>query len=206
MKTVLLKLDPKAPSKAKIRRAALILRKGGLVAFPTETVYGLGANLMNKCTVERLYCIKKRPRDKAVTVHVADLETLTRVVGRIPRYAKKLIEEFWPGPLTLVLKDRDGNKTGFRIPDNRIASILLKEAGVPVVAPSANISGKAPPKNAREVLEDLGGKIEMVLDGGRTKIGIASTVVDATGRRYKILREGAISKEEIRQAVLKNYD
>lgn len=199
-----MKVDSAQPEAAKIKKAALILRNGGLVAFPTETVYGLGANMLDKDAIKKVYRIKNRPKGKPLTIHIADVKILKKMVGRIPSSAKKLIAKFWPGPLTLVLKDKTSKKTGFRIPDNRIAFLLIKEAAVPVVAPSANISGKRPPTDAQEVLKNLSGKIEMVLDGGKTQIGVESTVVDLSGRQYKILREGAISEEEIRRIIFQS--
>ena len=125
------------------------------------------------------------------------MSTVKKMAGRIPPIAGRLMEKYWPGPLTIILKDRRGKKIGFRMPDNKVAFLLIKRAGVPVVAPSANISGNKPPVSAKEVLRDLGGEIDIVIDGGKTKIGVESTVVDMTGRIPKILREGAISKAEI---------
>lgn len=201
MRTVLLRLNPVKPQSGMIKIAASVLRNGGLVAFPTETVYGLGANLLNKEAVGKIYRIKKRPKNKPLTVHIADIKAVKKMVGKIPSGAKRLAERCWPGPLTLVLKDKRGRKTGFRMPDNRIAFLLIKKAGVPIVAPSANISGNRPPKSAKEVLRDLGGKIDMVLDGGKTRVGIESTVVDISGKGFRILREGAISKAQIQEAL-----
>jgi L-threonylcarbamoyladenylate synthase len=201
MKTILIKLNPSRPEPAKIRKAAHLLKNGGLVAFPTETVYGLGANLLDEKAIDRVYRIKKRPKNKPLTVHVAGIKTVNEMAGKMPADAKRLAEKFWPGPLTLVLKDRRGRKTGFRMPDNKIAFLLIRKAGVPVVAPSANISGNSPPKSAKEVLRDLAGKIDMVLDGGKTRVGIESTVVDMSGKDFKILRKGAISKADIWRAI-----
>ncbi|MDP2943579.1 MAG: L-threonylcarbamoyladenylate synthase [Candidatus Omnitrophota bacterium] len=201
MRTILLRLNPVKPQSGMIKIAASVLRNGGLVAFPTETVYGLGANLLNKEAVGKIYRIKKRPKNKPLTVHIADIKAVKKMVGKIPSGAKRLAERFWPGPLTLVLKDKRGRKTGFRMPDNRIAFLLIKKAGVPIVAPSANISGNRPPKSAKEVLRDLDGKIDMVLDGGKTRVGIESTVVDMSGKNFKVLREGAISKAQIQEAL-----
>lgn len=199
METVVLKINSRNPQLFRIKKAAGILRNGGLVAFPTETVYGLGANLLDEKAIDRVYRIKKRAGNKPLTVHVADIKTVEKITGRIPTRAKRLMDKFWPGPLTLVLKDKHGGKTGFRMPDNRIAFLLLKEANAPVVAPSANISGNCPPTTAKEVLRDLDGKIDVVIDGGRTKVGVESTVVDITEREPKILREGAIRGSKIRR-------
>ncbi len=197
----MVKVIPAKPEPAKIKEAALILRNGGLVVFPTETVYGLGANMFDRDAIKKVYRIKNRPKNKPLTIHIADIGMVKRIVGKIPSRAKKLIDKFWPGPLTLVLKDKSGKKIGFRMPDNKIAFLLIKESDVPVVAPSANISGRRAPRKTKEVLDDLDGKVEMVLDGGTTKIGIESTVLDLSGQRYKILREGAISEEEIWRAI-----
>ncbi|MFA5335533.1 MAG: L-threonylcarbamoyladenylate synthase [Candidatus Omnitrophota bacterium] len=195
--TIVVRIDASRPEAAKIKEAASILKHGGLVVFPTETVYGLGANLLDAEAVKRLYRIKNRPSGKPLTVHVADIKAVKKMAGRIPAKAARLMKKYWPGPLTLVLKDKSGRKTGFRMPDNRIALKLIRAAGVPVVAPSANISGNKPPASAREALRDLDGMIEVVIDGGRTKIGIESTVVDMSGRRPVILREGAIAGPKI---------
>lgn len=203
METVVLKINSLRPQLSKIKKAVEIIRAGGLVAFPTETVYGLGANFLDEKAIDRVYRIKKRDRNKPLTVHVADIKTVEEMTGRIPARAKRLMDKFWPGPLTLVLKDNRGGKTGFRMPDNRIAFLLLKWAKAPVVAPSANISGNCPPTTAKEVLRDLDGKIEMVIDGGKAKVGVASTVVDITGRNLKILRQGAVSNEKIQTALNK---
>ncbi len=197
--TEVIRINASRPGAAAVKKAALVLKKGGVVAFPTETVYGLGANLLDKKAVERIYKIKNRPRNKPLTVHVADTASVKKITGKIPLRAAKLIEKYWPGPLTVILRDRRGKKTGFRMPDNKIALDLIRKAGVPVVAPSANISGNKPPRDAKEVLRDLDGKIDLVIDGGKTAIGIESTVVDMTGRTPRILREGAISKAEIEQ-------
>ena len=197
--TEVIRINASRPGAAAVKKAALVLKKGGVVAFPTETVYGLGANLLDKKAVERVYKIKNRPRNKPLTVHVADTASVKKITGKIPLRAAKLIEKYWPGPLTVILRDRRGKKTGFRMPDNKIALDLIRKAGVPVVAPSANISGNKPPRDAKEVLRDLDGKIDIVIDGGRTALGIESTVVDMTGRTPRILREGAISKAEIEQ-------
>jgi L-threonylcarbamoyladenylate synthase len=195
--TIVARVNASRPDAAKIGGAALILKNGGLVAFPTETVYGLGANLLDKEAVNRLYKIKDRPLNKPLTVHISDIKTVREMAGRIPAKAVRLIKKYWPGPLTLILRDKRGGKTGFRMPDNKIALMLIKTAGVPVVAPSANISGNKPPVSAKEVLCDLDGKIDVLIDGGRTKIGMESTVVDISGRKPVVLREGAVPGRKI---------
>lgn len=195
--TVVIRVNSSRPEPARIKKAALVLKGGGLVAFPTETVYGLGANLFDKKAIEKVYEIKSRPRNKPLTVHIADRVAVKKMDCRIPSAAGRLMDRYWPGPLTIILKDRRGKKIGFRMPDNKVAFLLIKRAGVPVVAPSANISGDKPPVSAKDVLRGLGGDIDVVIDGGKTRIGVESTVVDMTGRTPRILREGAISKMEI---------
>ena len=200
-KTVVLKVNPDKPARELIDSSAKVIRDGNLVAFPTETVYGLAANLLNKKAIDKLYRIKKRPRGKPLTVHIASLSTIKVMGCKINKVAKALIYKFWPGPLTIILKSRNGEKIGFRMPDNKAALALIKTSGVPVVAPSANISGKNPPRSAKAVLKELDGKIDILLDGGRTKVGIESTVVDLTAKPFKILREGAIKRSTISKII-----
>ncbi|MCM8761019.1 MAG: L-threonylcarbamoyladenylate synthase [Candidatus Omnitrophica bacterium] len=197
MKTIVFKVNPRRPDPALIACAARTVREGGLVAFPTETVYGLAANLLDAAAIERIYRVKKRSRDKPLTVHISDLAMIRKMGCRINRNAKKLIDAFWPGPLTIVLKSSKGKKIGFRMPANKIALWLIAASKVPVVAPSANLSGHKAPKSARAVLKELGGKIAMLLDGGKTAFGIESTVVDMTKEPPVILREGAINAKEL---------
>ena len=199
--TLLIKVDPDKPDKDVIAYAAEIIKSGGIVAFPTETVYGLAANMLNKKAVEKLCSIKSRPRAKPFTVHIADTELIKKMGCRITGKAARLIKKFWPGPLTIILKSRDGRKVGFRMPANTAALQLISASGVPVIAPSANRSGKKPPTSAREALKDMDGKIDMVLDAGRAKVGVESTVIDITTSAPVILREGPISSESILKAL-----
>jgi len=192
MKTKVLKVSPLYPEPERIEQAADILKRGRLVAFPTETVYGLGANFNDKAAVSKVYRIKRRPRNKPLTIHITTNEFLRSVVGEVPRLGSRLIAKFWPGPLTLILRSKDGENLGFRMPSNRIAQDLINKVGLPIVAPSANISGHPPPKTAQDVLNDLDGRIDMVIDGGPTQIGTESTVVDLTISPPKVLRKGAI--------------
>ena len=196
-KTLILKIDPVKPDGKLIKYAAKVLREGGLVAFPTETVYGLGANLLDARALARLYEVKKRPAGKPFTVHIAGLGQIKALGSALDGRTKKLAGKFWPGPLTMVLKVKGGGSVGFRMPANKVAIELIKAAGVPVVAPSANLSGRRPPTEAKGVLKDLGGKIDLVIDSGPTDLGIESTVVDMKVKPFRILREGAISKEEL---------
>jgi len=197
MKTKVIKISPNFPQEDLIKEAAGILKKGGLVAFPTETVYGIGANLLDKKAIDRLYTIKQRPRSKPLTVHIARFESLKGLKIKLSKPAERLIHRFWPGPLTIVAFDDKKEKIGLRMPKNKIAFELIDKASVPVVAPSANLSGKKPPTSAEETISEMSGLIDVIIDGGITEIGIESTVVDVTEDPFKILREGAVSKEDV---------
>ncbi|MDP2913418.1 MAG: L-threonylcarbamoyladenylate synthase [Candidatus Omnitrophota bacterium] len=196
-KTLVIKLDPKDPDKRALAYCAKEIREGRLVAFPTETVYGIAANLLDKKAIARLYKVKKRPRRKPFTVHIARVSAMARMGCKVTREAKRLIDKFWPGPLTIILRSRSGAKIGFRMPSNRIASELIRISKVPIVAPSANISGSRAPARPEDVLRGLRSKIDLLIDGGRTDEGIESTVVDLTVTPPKVLREGAISRREL---------
>ena len=198
MRTEILK-----PTEENLIRAGEMIRAGELVAFPTETVYGLGADGLNRAAREKIYLAKGRPSDKPLTLHVADLEQVEQV-AKISASAEKLFEKFCPGPLTIILQkqknlpDFVAKKTvGIRFPDNEIALKLIKFSNCPIAAPSANISGQTPPKNARDVLKNLGGKVPIILDGGECQFGISSTIIDLSDDEPKILRVGAIPPEEI---------
>ena len=197
MTTLVLKIDAKKPEEKVIRRAAALLKKGKLVAFPTETVYGLGANALDRRAMAKLRAAKERPKGKPFTVHIADTTIINKMGCRMTKEAKLLSDKFWPGPLTMILRNANGRKIGFRMPDNLVALKIIKRAGVPIAAPSANLSGERPPKSARGVLASLDGKIELLLDAGKTAVGIESTVVDMTTTPPRILREGAVSRREI---------
>ena len=198
MRTEILK-----PTEENLIRASEMIRAGELVAFPTETVYGLGADGLNKSAREKIYLAKGRPSEKPLTLHVADLEQVEQV-AKISASAEKLFEKFCPGPLTIILQkqknlpDFVAKKTvGIRFPDNEIALKLIKFSNCPIAAPSANISGQTPPKNAQDVLKNLGGKVPIILDGGECQFGISSTIIDLSDDEPKILRVGAIPPEEI---------
>lgn len=201
IKTKTLKIDPASPDGEVIKFAAELLRDGGLVAFPTETVYGIGANSKDENAVKKLKIVKKRPSGKPFTIHISSTEMINDMRCEITPLAGALIKNFWPGPLTIILsqktKDNEARKLGFRMPRNRIARALISESGLPLAVPSANISGSTPPTNANEVLEEFDGKIDLILDGGETEVGRESTVVDTTVFPYKILREGAIGCDKI---------
>jgi Sua5/YciO/YrdC/YwlC family protein len=195
------KIDPVNPDKEKIASAAKIIRDGGLVVFPTETVYGIAANLLDAKAMERLNKVKARPDGKPFTVHISDIKMIRDMGCAITRAAEKLMAAYWPGPLTIILKSEKGEKVGFRMPANNIALELIRASGVPVVAPSANLSGRPAPVTALEAMADLEGKIDMVIDGGRTDVGVESTVVDLTVDPFNVLRVGAINREELLKAV-----
>lgn len=201
MKTSVVKIDPKRPDKEAILSAARSVREGALVAFPTETVYGIAANYLDKKAIEALYKVKKRPKTKPFTIHISDIDMIKSLGCSMTKEGLMLIKRFWPGPLTVILKSEDGETLGFRMPANRIAMELIKSAGVPIAAPSANLTGNKAPRNVGEVLQDLDGRVALVIDGGDTEIGIESTVVDLTVNPPKVLREGAIKKEEIYKVI-----
>ena len=192
-----IKIDPANPDKRLIASAAKVIKDGGLVVFPTETVYGIAANLLDKNAVARLYKVKMRSGGKPFTVHISDKSMIKDMNCIVTRTAEKLMSKFWPGPLTIVLASNFGEKIGFRMPANKIALELIKASGVPIVAPSANLSGKIPPVTAAQAMSDLESKVDMVIDSGRTDIGEESTVIDLSVSPLKVLREGAIKSEEI---------
>ncbi|MDD5428441.1 MAG: L-threonylcarbamoyladenylate synthase [Candidatus Omnitrophica bacterium] len=200
-KTVLLKIDPEHPDEKMISRAAEVIRAGGLVAFPTETVYGLGVNALDDKAIELLCAVKNRPQGKPFTMHIADTAWIEKAGCEVTKEADRLIKKYWPGPLTLILNCKRGGKIGFRMPDNAVALSLIKNAGVPVAAPSANVSGDIPPVRAEDVLKQLDGKIDILLDSGPAKVGVESTVVDMSVTPPVILREGAIKEKEILKTI-----
>ena len=210
VKTEIIRVNARKPSYAIIRKAANLIRKGEVIAFPTETVYGLGGNALDPSSVSKIYKIKGRPSDNPLIVHIADMSTLRTLVSDIPPKASRIINKFWPGPITLVLKKSrilpeittgGLNTVAVRMPKNNVALELIKESRAPIAAPSANISGKPSPTNATHVKDDLNGKIKLILDGGSTEIGIESTVIDMTQRTPVILRPGRISKELIEDEI-----
>ena len=193
-----------------VRRAAEILGRGGLVAFPTETVYGLGADASSAKAVARLYAVKGRPADHPVIVHFASTAEAFAWAREVPAEASKLAERFWPGPLTLILKRspkaRDfvtGGQpsVGVRVPSHPVARELLKEFGKPIAAPSANRFGRVSPTTAAHVREDLGADVDLVLEGGPSEVGIESTIVDLSGGAPVLLRPGKISKDDLQKII-----
>ncbi len=208
--TLWIKVNPRKPQIDAIRIAANVIRKGGMVAFPTETVYGLGANALESKAVAGIFRAKGRPADNPMIVHIANRKDLHRLAEGISQAAEKLAAKFWPGPLTLIVKRSNivsdvavaGLDTvGVRMPSNRIALALIRESGVPIAAPSANRAGRPSPTTAQHVIDDLAGKIDVVLDGGPTRVGVESTVIDMTKRVPQILRPGGTSFEELKAAL-----
>jgi L-threonylcarbamoyladenylate synthase len=207
-KTLVLRVDTQKPDLEKIRIAAGFIKKGGLVAFPTETVYGLGADALNAKAVLGLFKAKKRPLDNPPIVHVSALKDVHRLAEEVSSTALKLMERFWPGPLTLIFKRSSvvpsvtvaGLDTiAVRMPKHEVASALIRESGCAIAAPSANLAGKPSPTSATHVLEDLDGRIDAVLDGGSTEVGVESTVLDLTVDPPQVLRPGGISYEVLKK-------
>jgi L-threonylcarbamoyladenylate synthase len=205
-----LRVDREHPDRNAIARAAACLRDGGLVAFPTETVYGLGANALNRTAVRRIFEAKGRPSNDPLIVHVAGIGDLPRLATEIPAHAVALAKRFWPGPLTLVLgraasvplEVTAGLETvAIRVPAHPVAQALLAAAGIPVAAPSANLFSRPSPTTAAHVLADLDGRIDLVLDAGPTDVGVESTVVDLTGVSPTVLRPGVVSLEALKDVV-----
>ena len=190
--------------------AASLLREGEVVAFPTETVYGLGANALSDQAVEKIFKAKGRPSDNPLIVHIGAKEQLPMVASHVPEKAERVMEAFWPGPLTVILPRTDQvaslvtaglDSVGVRMPDHPMALALLREAGVPIAAPSANRSGRPSPTTADHVLADLEGRVAGVLDGGSTGVGVESTVLDATVEPPMILRPGGITREQLEAVI-----
>lgn len=208
--TKLFKVNPQEPEIEKIREAANIIKQGGLVAFPTETVYGLGADAFNAEAVLALFEAKNRPLDNPPIVHVENSEDVYRLAQHVSAQAEKLMKEFWPGPLTLVFKHSKNvpdvtvaglDTVAIRMPQHKVALALIKESGCPIAAPSANIAGKPSPTSAQHVFEDLNGRIDAILDGGPTRIGVESTVLDVSVEPPMLLRPGGASLEALKAAV-----
>ncbi|MFZ1977119.1 MAG: L-threonylcarbamoyladenylate synthase [Bacteroidota bacterium] len=208
--TIVIKTSDIEDFETKLQLAADILRSGGLVAFPTETVYGLGADAFNEDAVRRVYEVKGRPADNPLIVHVASLKNAELFAEEIPKKGRMLAERFWPGPLTLVISGKknippvvtSGLRTiALRVPKNTATIRLLELFGGGLVGPSANLSGKPSPTEAEHVLSDLNGSIDAIIDDGRTDIGIESTVLDVTIDPPLILRKGGLSKEAIERVI-----
>ena len=210
MKTQIVSMDEKKIDMEMLRKAGEIIKKGGLVAFPTETVYGLGGDALNEESSERIYRAKGRPSDNPLIVYICRIEDLAPITAQVPDAARKLADAFWPGPLTMVLPKSDrvpGATTGgldtvaVRMPGHKVALAFIEAAGGYVAAPSANRSGKPSPTLAKYVAEDMDGRIEMIIDGGEIQIGLESTIVDLTEEIPLILRPGYITKEMLEKVL-----
>jgi len=208
--TRVIRVDPSRPDVESIRVAANIIRSGGTVAFPTETVYGLGADALNPEAVMKIFKAKERPPDNPIIVHVSSEADARRLAAEFPKKAAELTERFWPGPLTIVLKASKAvprvttgglDTVAIRMPSHKVASALIRESGVPIAAPSANIAGRPSPTTAEHVVEDLAGRIDLILDAGSTNVGVESTVVDMTRNPPVILRPGGTTAEELRKVL-----
>jgi len=200
MKTEVLKVERHNPDPETIAKAARRVDSGGLVAFPTETVYGLAAAYENSEALDSLYKVKRRERKKPFTFHIAAIDEVRNRSCEVSAEAGCLIDRFWPGPLTVILRNAEGAKLGFRMPNDSVALKFISMCKGSIVAPSANISGGHPPISAEDVLGDLDGKIDLVLDAGPSALGVESTVCDASLRPVRILRQGAVSRNDMEAA------
>ena len=190
-----------------LEEAAEIIKNGGIGAFPTETVYGLGANALDGEAVKKIFVAKGRPQDNPLIIHIADKKDIDKYVAEIPKYAQELMDKFWQGPLTIILKKKDivsdvtsaGLDTvGVRMPNDEIALKLIELSGVPIAAPSANISGRPSPTDIERCEEDLNGRVDFIIGAKKSEIGVESTIVDATGEHLCVLRPGGITLEMLK--------
>jgi L-threonylcarbamoyladenylate synthase len=212
IKTKVLLADPERPDKKETQESAKILRGGGIVSFPTETVYALGGDAYNQEVVARIYRIKRRDRSKPLSVFLKDAREVRKVVDFVGEDAQKLMERFWPGPLTLVFKSSSpklswvlagGEKLGIRVSPSKLVSRILEEARVPITATSANPSGKKSCVAANRVFYFFNGRVDLILDAGKSKIFLPSTVLDVSGEEVSLIRLGSIPLEEIEKVVPK---
>ncbi len=194
----------------KLKEVASLINDGGVVIFPTETVYGIGGDAFNEKAVEKIYELKSRPKSKAISLLIGDLSMIDDLAVDVSETERKIIENFFPGPLTIILKKSKKvpdivtagfDTVGVRMPENEIALKLIREVGKPLATPSANISGKPSGTEYSEIIKDFDGKIDCFIDGGKTKIGFASTIVKVENGEIKILREGKITKEDIEKVL-----
>ncbi len=213
MKTKVVMLSEKTPDESVIKEAGKVVKDGGLVAFPTETVYGLGANALDSEAVAKIFMAKGRPQDNPLIIHVGDYN-IEPYVKNVPIVAREIIKKFWPGPITIILEKTELvpqvtsaklPTVGIRMPQNNIAIGLIKAAGVPIAAPSANISGRPSPTDMESCVEDLEGKVDYILGGENSIVGVESTIVDCTVSPICILRPGAITLEMLREIDNKVY-
>ncbi|MGV8163871.1 MAG: L-threonylcarbamoyladenylate synthase [Alkaliphilus sp.] len=208
--TTIYDIDPNDIDMHKINICSKVLANGGTVAFPTETVYGIGANAMNSEAIKKIFTAKGRPADNPLIVHIADRESVYSLADKVTDKAEALMKVFWPGPLTLILKKSQivsdiitaGLDTvAIRMPNHPIATRLIKEAGVPIVAPSANISGKPSPTLGKHVIDDLLGRVDIIINGGNCEVGLESTVLDMTTNPPTNLRPGAVTRKMVEEVL-----
>lgn len=209
MKTVIAEMRQEI-DRDRMEQAGKILKNGGLVAFPTETVYGLGGNALDEHAAHKIYAAKGRPSDNPLIVHIADMESLGKIALDVPEKARILAEKYWPGPLTMIFAKKDEVPAGttgglstvaVRMPKHEVALALIRAGGGYIAAPSANLSGRPSPTCAAHVAEDLGGRIDMILDGGDVQIGLESTIIDFSETTPVILRPGYISRTMIEETI-----
>lgn len=210
MQTKLVKIENTEADWLQMKEAAELIKKGELVAFPTETVYGLGADALRPEAAKKIYAAKGRPSDNPLIVHICKYEELLSIAKNVPAQAKKLADAFWPGPLTMVVRKNEKvpyettggmDTVAIRMPNHPVALKLIEESGCLIAAPSANTSGKPSPTEAAHVARDMNGRIPMILDGGPVKIGLESTIIDLTEEKPMILRPGYITKEMLEEAL-----
>ena len=210
MNTKIIKIDEENIDEELIKQAGQIIKDGGLVAFPTETVYGLGGDALSSDSSKKIYAAKGRPSDNPLIVHIADLKAMDTIVLKVTENAKRLADRFWPGPLTMILKKSDRvpfettgglDSVAIRMPVHKTAAAFIKAAGGYIAAPSANISGKPSPTSTKYVIQDMDGRIDMIIDGGDSGIGLESTIVDLTGEIPVLLRPGYITVEQLREVL-----
>uniref|UniRef100_UPI003F68B6B4 L-threonylcarbamoyladenylate synthase n=1 Tax=Sporanaerobacter sp. TaxID=2010183 RepID=UPI003F68B6B4 len=208
METIVSKVDRENPEKDIIEAGAELIKNGGIVAFPTETVYGLGANAFCEEAIDKIFIAKGRPQDNPLILHVSSIDEVYPLVEEVNENMKMLMEKFWPGPLTIIFKKSSKvskkltgglSTVAIRMPKNKIALELISSSGVPIAAPSANTSGRPSPTEASHVIEDMYGKIDMIIDGGSTGVGVESTVVDMSEEVPTILRPGGVTLEDLLQ-------
>jgi L-threonylcarbamoyladenylate synthase len=208
MNTKIIMLNENKPDIGILQEAGEVIRQGGLVVFPTETVYGLGANALDPDAVKKIFEAKGRPQDNPLIVHIAEIGEIKPLVSEIPEMAKKFMEKFWPGPMTIILPKSsiipDVTSAslpcvGIRMPSNSIARELIRSSGVPIAAPSANISGRPSPTDVQRCIEDLSGKVDYIIGGEMCDIGLESTVIDCTTEPTCVLRPGGITLEMLKE-------
>ena len=211
----ILKINPECPEPDLVNKAVEVILKGGVIGYPTETVYGLGVNALSDTAVEKIFELKGREKNKPILIIAAELDQVKKLVASFPHQAEILAKSFWPGPLTMVLEASDhlsesllggGNWIGVRIPDNQICLELLKQCGVPITSTSANISGQKNPISAAEVCENFGDKLDLIIDGGDSTSPLPSTVIGFEDDQVTLFREGAISIKTIEQIIGRTID